>query len=64
MLTTDGLTTFAMFRKVEASTGPARGAAFAGGMLMVGWAIDTGERSRREANTMPTAIEATAINNP
>ena len=64
MLTTDGLTAFAILRKVDASTGPPSGALLLDGTFTAGCAIDTGDRSRRDASTMPTASEATAINNP
>jgi hypothetical protein len=64
MLTTDGLTTFAMLRKVLASIGPPSGALLAAGTLIVGCAIDTGDKSRRDASTMPTASDATPISNP
>jgi hypothetical protein len=63
-LTTEGLTTLAMFRNVLASTGPASGALLAAGTLMAGCAIDTGDRSRRDASTMPTASDATPMSNP
>ncbi len=65
MLTTDGLTVFAILRKVPASTAPASGALFVGGTATVAdCAIEGGDRSRREAITMPTASEATPINSP
>ena len=62
MLTTVGLIALAMVRKVAASTGPLSGALLAGG-----WAGDTvcadevGESSSREATTIPTATDATAM---
>ena len=45
---------------------PARPAArcWSAARLTVGCAIDTGDRSRRDASTMPTASDATAISNP
>ena len=45
---------------------PARSAArcCVDGTFIAGCAIDTGDRSRREASTMPTASDATAISNP
>ena len=62
MLTTAGLIALAMLRKVLASTGPLSGALFIGGAAMV-CADDVGDRSSREAITIPTASEATAISN-
>ena len=45
--------------------GPASGALLVGGTVTVAdCAIDGGDRSRREAITMPTASEATPISNP
>ncbi len=61
MLTTDGETAFAIVRNVEASTGPLSGALFAGSVASVDCADEAGDRSNREAMTMPTASEATAI---
>ncbi len=60
MLTTVGVTDFAMFRKVCASTAPVTGA------LAPTWGVtvtasERGERSRRDASTIPTASEATAM---
>jgi hypothetical protein len=60
MLTTAGDTALAMLRKVVASTGPLSGALFIGGAVTV-CADEAGERSRRDAMTIPTASEATAI---
>ncbi len=60
MLTTVGICAFAMFLKVVASTGPLGGALLLGGTLTV-CAIECGDRSRREAITMPTATDASAI---
>jgi len=47
-------------RKVVASTGPLSGALLAGGAL-TDCAEEAGVRSRREAITIPIAVEATAI---
>jgi hypothetical protein len=63
MLTTVGVTAFAMFRKVAASTGPLSGALFAAGAGIV-CAADRVVRSRRDANTIPTMIEASTIKSP
>jgi hypothetical protein len=60
MFTTVGETALAMFRKVWASTGPVSGALLAAGTASV-CAADSGDRSIREAITMPTATEATAM---
>ena len=60
MLTTIGLWPRAMVRKVCASSAPAIGALFIGGAA-IGWAIDAGAMSRREAMTMPMASDATAM---
>ena len=60
MLTTVGDTALAMVRKVVASIGPASGALLAAGTASV-WAPDCGVRSIREAMTMPTATDATAM---
>jgi len=49
-----------MVRKVLASTGPDSGALFIGGIAVV-CADEVGERSSRDAITMPTASEATAM---
>ena len=51
-----------MLRKVVASTAPVSGALFMGGGTMV-CAEDAGDRSSRDAMTMPTAREATARSN-
>ena len=59
MFTTAGDTALAMFRNVVASTGPASGALFIGGATTV-CADEAGDKSRRDAMTMPTASEATA----
>ena len=63
MLTTDGDTSLAMFRKVVASTGPLSGALLAAGADNV-CAADCGDRSSRDASTMPTMIDASAISSP
>ena len=60
MFTTVGETALAMFRNVWASTGPVSGALLAAGTARV-CAVDSGDRSIREAITMPTATEATAM---
>jgi hypothetical protein len=60
MLTTVGVIAFAMLRKVSAPIAPVSGALFIGGTAIV-CAADGGVRSSREAITMPTASEATAI---
>jgi hypothetical protein len=60
MFTTVGVCAFAMSRKVEKLTAPVSGAWFAAGTAIV-CADDSGDRSRREAITMPTASEATAM---
>ena len=60
MLTTNGEAALAMFLNVVASTGPASGALLADGTAS-DWASERGARSRREASTMPTASDATAI---
>jgi hypothetical protein len=49
---------------VLASSWPLMGALFIDGGAIAGCAIDGGDRSRREAITMPTASEATPINIP
>jgi len=54
---------FATFRNVCASSGPLTGALFIGGMAMV-WAEDVGDRSSRDAITMPTNSEATIRSSP
>ena len=59
MFTTAGETVLAMFLNVVASTAPVSGALFIGGATIV-CADDAGDRSRRDAMTMPTASEATA----
>ena len=61
MLTTAGLIALAMLRNVEASTAPLSGALFIGGTA-IDWADEVGDRSSRDAITMPTASDATAIN--
>ncbi len=64
MFTTAGDTVLAMLRNVLASTGPLSGALFMGGGAMaVVCADEDGVSSRREAITIPTASEATMINN-
>ena len=60
MLTTVGETVLAMFRNVWASTGPDSGALLAAGTARV-CAADSGDKSIRDAMTMPTATEATAM---
>ena len=60
MFTTVGICAFAMFLKVDASIGPLSGALLLVGTLTV-CAPEAGARSRREAITMPTASEATAM---
>ena len=60
MLTTIGDCALAMFRNVVASTGPLSGALFVAGIASV-CADDVGERSSREAMTMPTTSDAMAI---
>jgi hypothetical protein len=49
-----------MLRKVIASIGPPIGVLFLAGTAMV-WAEEAGVKSSREAITMPTASDATAI---
>ncbi len=60
MFTTKGEAALAMFLKVAASTGPLSGALLADGTAS-DWASNRGARSRREAMTMPTASDATAM---
>ena len=60
MFTTIGACAFAMFRKVSADNCPVRGALFIGGTAIV-CADDVGDRSSRDAMTMPTAMEASTI---
>ena len=60
MLTTIGVWAFAMLRKVCASSAPVSGAEFIVGRA-IDWAADCGARSSREARTIPTAIDATAM---
>ena len=60
MFTTIGICALATFRKVWASSGPVSGALFIGGVVM-DCADEVGVRSRREAMTIPTASEATAM---
>ena len=60
MLTTIGDCALAMLRNVVASTGPLSGALLVAGIARV-CADDVGERSSREAMTMPTTSEAMAI---
>jgi hypothetical protein len=52
-----------MLRNVDASTGPLSGALFIGGAEPTVCADDAGVSSRRDAMTIPTASEATMINN-
>ena len=62
MFTTAGLIDLAMVRNVDASTGPLSGALLAGGAArLTDCADDAGESSSRDAMTMPTATEATAM---
>ena len=56
------LTALAMFRNVAASTGPESGALFIGGAASV-CADESGDKSSRDAMTMPTASDATARSN-
>jgi hypothetical protein len=63
MLTTDGLASCAIVRNVVASSGPTMGALFVGGMVNDP-AKDTGDRPRRDARTIPTTREDTAIIKP
>ena len=51
-----------MSRKVVALTGPLNGALLPRGATVC--AEDSGDRSRRDASTMPTAREATAMSSP
>jgi hypothetical protein len=60
MFTTIGDIAFATLRKVCASIAPAMGALFIGGTASV-CADEGGARSSRDAMTIPTASEATAI---
>ena len=60
MLTTIGDCALATFLNVCASSGPVTGALFAGGTASV-CADEVGERSSRDAITMPTISEETAI---
>ena len=60
MLTTAGETSRAMVRNVVASMLPAIGALLAGGAAVTGCAEEVGDRSSREASTMPIATEAIA----
>jgi hypothetical protein len=60
MLTTIGDCAFAMLLKVVASMGPLSGALFVAGTAMV-CADETGDRSSRDAMTMPTTSETIAI---
>ena len=60
MLTTMGDCAFAIVRKVVASTGPLSGALLVAGIASV-CAEDAGDRSSREAMTMPTTSDAMAI---
>jgi hypothetical protein len=50
-----------MLRKVAASIAPPSGALLVGGMPMVDCAADGGDRSSRDAITIPTAMDATAM---
>jgi hypothetical protein len=60
MFTTVGVCALAISRKVPSVMAPLSGAWFAAGTGIV-CAEDSGDRSRREAITMPTASEATAM---
>ena len=60
MLTTIGCCALAMLRNVCASSAPVIGALFIGGTARV-CADEAGVRSSRDAMTMPTASDATAI---
>jgi len=60
MFTTAGMTVSAASRKVWAVRAPVSGALFNAGTVIV-WADDCGERSSREAITIPTANDATAM---
>jgi len=60
MLTTVGICCLAMVRNVVASIGPPSGVLFIAGIATI-WADEAGVRSRREAMTIPTATDATAI---
>ena len=60
MLTTIGDCALATLRNVCASSAPVTGALFIGGAARV-CADDAGVRSSRDAITMPTASEETAI---
>ncbi len=62
MLTTAGLIALAMVRKVDASTGPLSGALLAGGTpAETVCADEVGDSSSRDAMTIPTATDATAM---
>ena len=61
MLTTVGLIALAMVRKVAASTGPLSGALFGRRRRRRVCADEVGDSSSREAMTMPTATDATAM---
>ena len=63
MLTTDGFSALAMFRKVVASIVPVIGVLLVAGMFS-GPAADRGVRSSREAMTMPIAVQAKAMRMP
>ncbi len=63
MLTTLGLASRAILRKVVESTGPEIGLLFAAGTSN-GRATDAGVRPRWEAMTMPTTSEASAMSTP
>jgi len=45
---------------VSADSGPVSGALFIGGTAIV-WADDTGDRSSRDAMTIPTATDASTM---
>jgi len=62
MFTTAGVTAFATSRNVVAVIPPVIGALLNGGAAIV-WADDSGDRSRRDAMTIPTASDAIAISN-
>jgi hypothetical protein len=63
MFTTVGVTAFAMFLNVVASTGPLSGALFAAGVESV-CAAERVVMSSRDASTIPTMTDASTINSP
>jgi hypothetical protein len=60
MFTTIGCWALATFRNVWASMAPVTGALLVGGMARL-WAAEAGVSSSREAITIPTASDETAI---